>query len=242
MKAGEAGERTLKPYYEHAGITIYHGDCRDLLPTLGTSVDVVVTDPPYAIPTVIAQTRQATRNFGDLSIPERYFRDWLADLDRCLTLRSRLFVFCNQTSYPVLFRSFYSACDVQLLVWDKGRIGMGRDFRKTFELIAYARKFGADPIARDGTAHEDILEFAPLSSEERIHPAEKPVEMLAYLIGRCGDGIVLDPFSGSGSTLVAAKSLGRLGIGIEIEEKYCEIAAKRLSQEVLNFGEVRDDH
>jgi site-specific DNA-methyltransferase (adenine-specific) len=118
-----------------------------------------------------------------------------------------------------------------LLVWDKGQIGMGREFRKSHELIL--RLWGKDlPIMSDGTAHSDVLRYGPVDNARRKHPAEKPVELISELLW-CATGTIFDPFMGSGTTLVAAKQLGRKAIGIEIEERYCEIAAKRLAQEVL---------
>lgn len=222
----------MKPYYDDGkGIVIYHGDCREILPTL-PKVDLVLTDPPYAIPTVIAQGRSTHRNVGDLSICERYFRDWFSDLQCCLRSTGRAFIFCNQTSYPVLFRSLYSFCEVGLLVWDKGRIGMGGDYRKTFELIAYVRLNDAEPVEKDGIGYGDILRVPSVPSASRLHPAEKPIRLLNQILKRFY-GLILDPFMGSGTTLRAAKDLGRKAIGIEIEERYCEIAAKRLAQEVL---------
>jgi DNA modification methylase len=221
-----------KPYYEEPGITIYHGDCRNILPHL-EPVDLVLTDPPYAIPTVVAQSRIWTRNIGDLNICESYFRDWMKDLRKCLSDDGRIFMFCNQTSYPVIFRSFYGDFNIHLLIWDKGKIGMGSDFRKTFELILYGYSINVKPLEKDGIGHSDILRFMPVPSMGRKHPAEKPIDLLTNIISRFAKNTILDPFMGSGTTLRAAKDLGRKAIGIEIEEKYCAIAVERLRQGVL---------
>lgn len=220
----------MKPYYEKDGILIYHGDCLEIMPTL-SRVDAVITDPPYAIPTQVAQTREITRNAGDLSIAETAYRVHANAWARILRETGRVFVCCDGASYPSVYRAMYSQFSLALLVWDKGQIGMGREFRKSHELIVHGWREGT-PIYGDGVGRADILKFSPVSSEARNHPAEKPTSLLSELLRCCGD-LVLDPFMGSGSTLRAAKDLGRRAIGIEIEERYCEIAVKRLAQEVL---------
>ena len=220
----------MKPYYEHAGITIYHGDCLEIVPTLGCAVASVITDPPYAIPTIVAQNRETVRNVGDLSLVEATFRLVFKELSR---VANRMFVFCDGVSYPVVFRAAYGNWSTALLIWDKGRIGMGREFRKSHELIMHGWRQDT-PIFADGIGRPDVLHSDPVG-DDREHPAEKPVKLIEQLLPVCGD-IILDPFMGSGTTLVAAKNLGRKAIGIEIEERYCEIAAKRLAQEVMAFA------
>jgi site-specific DNA-methyltransferase (adenine-specific) len=219
----------MKPYYSHNGIEIYHGDCLEVLPGLLCADMSVVTDPPYAIPTIVAQTRETTRNVGDLSLVEATFRLVFAELGK---LSNRLFVFCDGVSYPVIFRAAYGKWSTALLIWSKGRIGMGREFRKSHELIMHCWRENT-PIFADGVGRADVLEADPVG-EERQHPAEKPVSLIEQLLPVCGQTI-LDPFCGSGTTLIAAKNKGRRAIGIEIEERFCELSAKRLSQEVLNF-------
>ena len=221
----------MKPYYEREGIAIYHGDCRDVLPTLRRNIDAIVTDPPYAIPTVVAQGRQVTRNVGDLSVVEAGLAALLGAAARLLLPTGRIFVFCDGTSYPVVFRVLYGTFGQGLLVWDKGQIGMGRDFRKSHELIAHGW-LPDTPVFTDGLGRADVLKVSPVPPELRDHPAQKPVGLIYQLLAVSGP-MILDPFMGSGTTLRAAKDLGRQAIGIEIEERYCEIAAKRLAQDVL---------
>jgi site-specific DNA-methyltransferase (adenine-specific) len=82
----------------------------------------------------------------------------------------------------------------------------------------------------------DVQRFSWSAHKPTGHPAEKPVALMQWVVSRCLSSVVLDPFMGSGTTLVAAKALGRKAIGVEVDERYCEIAARRLSQEVLDFG------
>lgn len=221
----------MKPYYEEDGITIYHGNCLDILPCVATC-ETVITDPPYAVPTVVAQGRSVTRNVGDLSIIEAGLGLFLSAAAARLSPAGRMFVFCDGVSYPSVFRSMYGLMSLALLVWDKGQIGMGREFRKSHELIAHGWR-EETPVFGDGVGRPDILRCAPVPPTERAHPAQKPTPLLAALMAVCGSGPVLDPFMGSGSTLVAAQKVGRRAIGVEIEEKYCEIAAERLRQRSL---------
>lgn len=226
----------MKPYYERGGIVIYHGDSRDVLPALGKKFDAIVTDPPYAVPTVVAQGRSVTRNLGDMSIVEAGLGLFLNAATACLLPTGRVFVFCDGTSYPVVFRLLYGGFSTALLVWDKGQIGMGREFRKSHELVIHGWRDDT-PVYSDGVGRPDVIKMAPVPSEVRLHPAEKPVGLISHLMTVCGQTI-LDPFMGSGTTLRAAMNLGRKAVGIEIDERYCEIAAKRLEQMVLPLEAV----
>ena len=188
-------------------------------------VDAILTDPPYAIPTNAAQVRSQTRTIGDLSLVESVFRSQFREYRRVLASAGRAFVFCDGTSYPVIFRASYSEFITALLVWDKGRIGMGREFRKSHELILHCWVEGT-PIYSDSIGYADVLRFDPVG-QERKHPAQKPLPLLQHLLKFCGDKI-LDPFMGSGTTGVACAQLGRAFIGVEIEEKYFSIACRRI--------------
>lgn len=142
-----------------------------------------------------------------------------------------MFLFCDGTFYPVLFRASYGHARQALLVWSKQRIGMGREFRKSHELILHLWRDDTECVT-GGPAHPDVITCAPIVSGDRVHPAEKPTSLIEQLLWCC-KAPILDPFMGSGSTLLASRDMGLQSIGIEIEEKYCEIAAKRLSQGVL---------
>lgn len=205
---------------------IYNRDCLEAMAEMpSASVDAIVTDPPYAIPTIVAANRNTTINVGDLSLIESAFRVMFAEFDRILKPTGRFFMFCDGTSYPVIFRAAYGKFSTALLVWNKGRIGMGREFRKSHELIMHCWKSDT-PIFKDGIGRPDVLDCKPIGGE-REHPAQKPVDLLKQLLLVCGDTI-FDPFAGSGSTGVACKELNKNFIGFEIDDAYCEIAKRRI--------------
>lgn len=205
---------------------VIQGDCLEVMRSMpSASVDAIITDPPYAIPTIVASNRQATVNVGDLSLIEFTFREMFSQFDRLLKPTGRFFIFCDQVSYPVVFRAAYGKFSTALLVWDKGRIGMGREFRKSHELIMHCWKADT-PVFSDGVGRPDVLKCKPVG-DEREHPAEKPVGLIAQLLAVCGQSI-FDPFTGSGSTGVACREAGKEFVGCEIQESYCEIARRRI--------------
>lgn len=222
-------ELSAKAYYADEHVELYVGDAFDLLEGASGSVDAVVMDPPYVLPTQAANNGRlgaASSTVGDLSMVERILRG-LFDLTSRLTGSSgRHFVFCDGTSYPVVFRAMYGKASTALLVWDKGRIGMGREFRKAHELVMHA--WGVETeLFSDGVGRADVLRCSPVPSKDRIHPAEKPVALVAELLRVCGP-LILDPFAGSCSTLLAARATGRRAVGFEIDERHAEAAARRL--------------
>ena len=208
--------------------TLYLGDCLEVLPHIGT-VDAVITDPPYAVPTIVAAARESTRNAGDLSMIETAYRAHAAAWAGVLGDHGRAFVFCDGPSYPSLYRAFYGAYTTALLVWDKGRIGMGREFRKSHELILHAWR-AKTPIYTDGIGRPDVVKVPPVG-KEREHPAQKPVRLIEELLTVCGKTI-LDPFMGSGSTGVASIRQNRKFVGVEIEPVYFDIACRRIEAAV----------
>jgi site-specific DNA-methyltransferase (adenine-specific) len=129
----------------------------------------------------------------------------------------------------------------QMVVWDKGPMGMGWHYRRSYETVLVAEQPGAACRWYDTTDRiENIIRNIPkIIPQKDDHPTPKPVSLPAHFIALHSreNDLILDPFMGAGTTLRAAKDLGRKAIGIEIEEKYCEIAAKRLSQEVFDFGQ-----
>jgi DNA methylase len=223
----------MEPYYDHAGITIYHGDCREILPTLGP-VDLVLTDPPYGINHTSGQSRElwgaVSDAWGDASIKG----------DDDTTLRDYVIAWAGGLPCIVFgtWRIVRPVNTHTVLIWDKGaNSGMGDlsiPFKPSFEEIYLIGKHGYC-----GSRDEGVLKgfYQPgRISMGRIHPMQKPVTLMRYLMSKTTSATILDPFMGSGTTLRAAKDLGRRAIGIEIDERYCEIAARRLSQEVFDLS------
>lgn len=210
-----------KPFYEDGSVTIYHGDCRELLPHI--EADVLVTDPPYGSGKMAGgYGRHGFQIAGDEDTASR---------DSVLVLWGERPVACFGT--PRLPEP-PGGWDHRL-VWDKREPGLnGGPWRYTHEAI-FVRGNG---WIRRSPSSFSILSFASGNGtfEKSLHAHAKPVALMATLIAAAPVGTVLDPFMGSGTTLRAAKDLGRKAIGIELEERYCEIAAERCSQEVLDLG------
>ena len=227
----------MNPYYSDDLVTIYHGDALEVTPGLPT-VDLVIADPPFSMPAQQYDGRSTwRRSWGDTSILSRW---WAFVLDAAVPRLRRtghFLTFCDDERYPVFYPELYRHfAQLNALVWDKGAIGMGSPWRHTHELIIGARWPGSTWTGSGGQS--DVLRVKTLPTADRFHPVDKPPELLRQLIDPTTEpgALVLDPFLGGGSTLVAAKSLGRRAIGIEIEERYCEIAATRCSQEVLGLA------
>lgn len=240
-----------KPYYDHAGITIYHGDCREVLPTLDR-VDHVITDPPYEAEAHSLQRRvkrngvfgaevdgmdfrkidEAALSFEPLSFELRQFAG--KEIAR-LTKRWAL-VFC-QCEAAQLWRVTLEPLNYRrTAVWIKpdampqysgDRPGMG------YESLVCCHAKGRS--VWNGGGRVGVFRHNKNSGGKHLHETQKPIELMSELAALFTDldDLILDPFMGSGTTLRAAKDLGRRAIGIELEEKYCEIAALRLAQEVL---------
>jgi site-specific DNA-methyltransferase (adenine-specific) len=226
----------MNPYYTDELVTLYLGDAAKILLELPRgSVDLVVTDPPYFQPAAHYAGTRGERSpkklIGDMSILELAFRVWCQEMVRVLSPQGTVYFFCDGQSYPLAFTALYPhAKHVRPLIWDKVGSLNGYTWRHQHELIAWAE---LPKTPRVPTGDGDILRERAVPVSERRHPAEKPVSLLGRLIEKHDAKTVLDPFCGSGSTLLAARERGRRAIGIEIEERYCEMAVERLGQEIL---------
>lgn len=228
------------PYYSDEWVTLYHGDCREVLPMLPRgSVDLVLTDPPFFMPATHYQSRtQWQRSWGDTSVLAAFWGVVLDSVIPLMRATGHLISFCNGDSYPVFYPEVYRRFDtMKCIVWDKGSIGMGRVWRNQHELLLAAR-WETSTFVEIGGSRSDIIKAKIIPSSERTHPVEKPTSLLAPLIEptTLPGALILDPFAGTGSTVLAARMAGRRSIGIEAEERYCEIAAKRLAQDVFDFA------
>jgi DNA modification methylase len=214
------------PYYQDESVTLWLGDCREITDWL--NADVLVTDPPYGM--AYESNRNRDKRNVKVGRPVTGDGDTTARTD-CLAMwgdRPALVFGTWRVARPAATKA--------LLVWHKlGAGGMGDlsiPWLPTHEEI-YVLGSGFT-----GRRSDSVLPVKPLMSADRErpdHPTPKPVPLMVQLIAKTS-GIVADPFAGAGATLVAAKQIGRPAIGVELEERYCEVIAKRLSQGVLDFG------
>ena len=214
------------PYYQDEHVTLWHGDCLsgEIAPEW-LAADVLVSDVPYGIAYRSGARRvtlaRSIAGDQDTSARDTALEAW-GD-------RPALIFGTWRIPRPAGTR--------QVLIWDtKGALGMGAmdlPWKPAHQEIYVLGK------GFTGRRTSDVLTIAPVQSlgyNGREHPHQKPVELMQALIAKCPPGIVADPFAGSGSTLVAAKALGCRAVGVELEERYCEVIAKRLAQDVLDFG------
>lgn len=197
----------MKPYYQRAGVTLYHADCRDVLPEIVVAGGggVLVTDPPYGIG-FAAQPTKWQRRAGAKPV------DWddnvVNDVPRIAAMFAEAVVWGGNYYDLPPSRGW--------LAWVKPDAppSMG-----TFELAW---------TSRDTIVRHFVWSIGATNAERLGHPTQKPVRVMTWTLGFVGSGLIVDPFAGSGTTLAAALTLGRDAVGIELDERYCEIAAKRL--------------
>jgi DNA modification methylase len=217
-------------YYDDGSCVIYHGDCREIREWL--LADVLLTDPPYGTQFSVENPGGGygrRQNAGDTAAGFTIANDATTE-----TRDTALALWGNRST--AVFGSPRMPDPpgewADRLVWDKKRPGMnGGPWRYRHETIYVTAGF-----VRVNDSAVSVLEAWP---DQTFHIHSKPVALLLALVAAAPAGVIADPFMGSGTTLVAAKRLGRKAIGIELEEKYCEIAATRLAQGALDlFGEV----
>lgn len=217
----------VTPYYADDLVTLYLGDCLQITEWL--AADVLVTDPPYGIGWTISKYNGGRAHDGIVN-------------DETLASRDKVIELWGVVKPAVVFGSPVAPMPKttrQTLAWrkppDSGIFGSVGGWRRDWETIYLLGAWPPVPASRSGviTTGGGIGNY--LTGD---HPHAKPQALLETLISHTPEGSVADPFAGSGTTLVAAKGLGRRAIGIEMEERYCEIAARRLAQEAFDFGGV----
>lgn len=216
------------PYYDQDGITIYNADCRQVLPFLGR-FDLLLTDPPYGIDEGNKVVKRATDGAQRPGGAPRFFEP--SDWDKQTTPQWVIQSAQQKTASQILWGGNYyglpaSSC---WLVWDKdnGTTDFADCELAWSNMKTAVRKF-------KWRWNGMLQEHAGDKKEHRVHPTQKPLALMRWCLSLVPDAeTILDPFMGSGTTLVAAKLEGRKAVGIEINEKYCESAVKRLAQKVL---------
>ena len=252
----------MTPYYDHGGITIYHGDCRDVLPTLA-GVNIVVTSPPYnqmssceKEPTGLWARSSGGKNFmrawRDAGYPdgmtEAAYQSWQVELfdatalactdDASLFYNHQLRWRDGGCVHPVAWFKPERWHLRQEIIWDRGGGMMfnARMFVRFDERILWFVKGKTWHWNQECVGFGTIWRIAREQQQQgKEHPVGYPVSVPSRCILAASEhgALVLDPFMGGGTTLLAAKNLGRRAIGVELEERYCEIAAKQLAQGVL---------
>lgn len=215
----------MKAYYQDKWVTIYHGDCREILPQLDVKVDLVLTDPPYGI----GEAAGKNKSRWQLAQPKDY---GIASWDSKPVPQGLIDYIRDTARHSIIFGGNYyqlppSPC---WLVWDKDNSGDFADCELAWTNF-------------DSAVHKylwrwnGMLQEPANPKEYRCHPTQKPSGLFSLILADYSEPgqLILDPFLGSGTTCFCAKKLNRYSIGIEIEEKYCEIAARRCCQEVMEL-------
>jgi site-specific DNA-methyltransferase (adenine-specific) len=215
--------KSQKPYYQDAHVTLYHGDCLEVDAWL--EADVLVTDPPYGMNRAFVGDYRADQvrvtNDHDTTTRDSALRLWGKE--------KGFLVFGHwKCDKPKNIK--------HTVIWSKDRMSLGD------QTAAYATSHeeiysGGNTSLWVNKREQSVITAKVQTGDSRPdHPTPKPIGLMEHLVAKTNTGVIADPFAGSGSTLLAARNLGRQAIGVEYEEKYCELIAKRLSQQAFDFG------
>ena len=226
---------SAEPYYQNDLVTLYHGDCLEVDEWLAG--DVLVTDPPYGSNNESRGTYSAEKGRTD--------RRRVSPIAGDRSPEQRDLVLTAWGGGPwIVFGTWRvprpNGTDHRL-IWHKTGAPPGPAcsafMLQDEEIYIHGKGFRASsPPMRSVIVTDEMRSGAAGAVATIGHPTPKPIRLMELLIDRCPQGVIADPFAGSGSTLVAARNLGRKAIGVELEEKYCEIVARRLDQMCLDFG------
>jgi site-specific DNA-methyltransferase (adenine-specific) len=224
----------MSVYYQDDYVTLYHGDC--LEHTEWLDADVLVTDPPYGIAWTqnsmhytrsIVPTKNVIKNDENTDARDDVLRMWGDKpaivfgswrMPRPEKTKQRLIWHKTKLNPGMTKAPWYSA-DEEIYIIGQGFTGKPQQT----VIPSYEARGGGDGL-----------------SAMTGHPTPKPIPLMGNLIEKCPDGVIADPFAGSGATLIAARNLGRKTIGVELEEKYCEIIASRLANQTFDFSQLED--
>lgn len=224
----------MKLYYQDAAVTLYHGDCRDVLPELELEADVLLTDPPYGIE---GGRGGDARDYAKGVYQTSTWEDTPEYVEGvCVPIVSGLLRWevSRAAVTPGTRNLFvYPRPDDIGCLWTPAAATHGPWGFQTFHPILY---YGKDFRAGKGALPSGLT--VTETAEKNGHPCPKPLRAWRWLLDKVSQPgeLIVDPFAGSGMTLRAAKDLGRRAIGIEIEERYCAIAVRACAQEVLDVG------
>lgn len=249
------------PYWTDGLRTLYHGDSREIVAELEPgSVDMIFTDPPYGHRNKDGDLAHAllARAHGSQTVARPIANDgaeeadalarWLfAEAHRVLVPGGCACVCCgggggSDPQYARWGLWLDEALGLKhMVVWDKGGLGLGWHYHRNYEMVLVGQRAGGPCRWFGGSAVPNIVRIPRVRAmDEDAHPTPKPLALVGWFLrnhAQKGD-LVLDPFAGEGTTLRAAKDRGLRAIGCELEERWCERAARRLEQEVLDLGPV----
>lgn len=229
----------VTPYYSDELVTLYHGDARDVLANLPRdSVDLLLTDPPYGMGYGGDTAGGASSNnvaADGVRQGVRVIRQVMFETAPLLKADAHLLMFCHWNSWPDFYDALSGYATMRnALIWHKAAGSTGNilaNYIRDYEVILYAARGDRD-ILGEGRYTSILGGYPTVPPKQRDHPTQKPVGLLRHLAARhCpSGGLVLDPFAGAGSSLLAAQELGHRAIGVEMDERYCEAAARRIQQ------------
>ena len=237
----------FQPYYQDADCVIYHADCLPILNALPAAcADVLLGDPPFCSGGSL-ESQKNTKGQGVRSEADGF--EWFAGdqmttpglvfLLRSVLVSTRRFLRPNRSALlwtdwrmvPNIAPAFESAGlrYRNMIVWDKGSAGLGMGFRPRHEILL---EYTNGSTEYNSKSYGNVIAASRIPPAKRNHKCEKPLAVLNPVLDVCTkpDGVVVDPFMGGGSVLASAMAMGRKYFGVEIEEKYCERAAKRKEQ------------
>ncbi len=217
------------PYYQDDFVTLFHGDCLEVTEWL--SADVLVTDPPYGQAYKSNMDRGSRTKWHDVIRGDETTKTRDSVIELWPTEKAAFIFGTWKTEKPKGTR--------QVVIWDKTPCGFMGDLEIPFG-NAHEEIYCVGRRGWTGEREASVIRAQMLMSADRNrpdHPTPKPIGLMERLISKTV-GVIADPFAGSGATLIAARNLGRKAIGVELEEKYCELIATRLGQQAFQFDLV----